>query len=299
MVDGVLLLDKPLGVTSNAALQVARRLLAARKAGHTGTLDPLASGLLPLACGEAAKFSVGLLEADKTYLATLHLGIATTTGDVEGDVTERRPVAVAAADLEPVLAAFVGPIEQVPPMHSALKRDGRPLYDYARAGIELARAPRTVTIHRLVAGRFDGERLEFEVTCSKGTYVRVLAQDIGSRLGCGAHLSALRRTRVGSLALDGAVTLDALERMTLAERREQLLPPETLLAALPRLDLDAGHSRRLRCGQRLALGLAPSSGMQVYDDQGQLIGIAAVDSDGVLAPRRLITESNLESEFST
>ena len=302
-VDGVLLLDKPLGITSNRALQMARRLLGASKAGHTGTLDPLASGLLPVACGEAAKFSAGLLDADKTYRAVVALGVETTTADAEGDVVARRSVAVAADRLGATLAEFVGTIDQVPPMHSALKREGKALYEYARAGIEVERAARRVTIHalRLLAAQFepDAERIEIEVACSKGTYIRVLAQDIGRRLGCGAHLAGLRRTRVGHLSIDDAVTLDTLDEMTLTARRARLLPPEALLGRMPRLDLDAEQSRRLRCGQRLALGLEPRAALQVYDEQGRLLGIAAVDTAGVLAARRLVTESNLESEFSS
>src|SRR5512137_1089082 len=188
-INGVLLLDKPVGVTSNRALQTARRLLNARKAGHTGTLDPMASGLLPVMLGEATKFSADLLDADKSYRATVRLGVATTTGDAEGEVIERRAVAVAAGEVEDALARFTGDIEQVPPMHSALKRDGRPLYELARAGIEVERAARAVRIRSLRLIEQTDDTLVLDVECSKGTYVRVLAEDIGKALGCGAHLA--------------------------------------------------------------------------------------------------------------
>jgi len=296
VVDGVLLLDKPLGITSNRALQVVRRLLDARKAGHTGTLDPLASGLLPIACGEAAKFAAGLLDADKSYAATLQLGVETSTGDAEGEVTATRPVAVDAARIDAVLAQFTGRIEQVPPMHSALKRDGRALYDYARAGIEVERAPRAVTIHRLARAGFDHDRLSIEVDCSKGTYVRTLAQDVGRALGCGAHLAWLRRTRIGGLGLAAAITLEALEALAPAERHARLAPPDLLLAGLPRVDLDAPASHRLRKGQRLALGLAAAAAVRVYDHGGRLIGLATIGDDGVVAPQRLITENSDNDE---
>ena len=190
-VNGVLLLDKPVGVTSNRALQMARRLMNAQKAGHTGTLDPLASGLLPVMLGEATKFSADLLDADKSYRATVQLGVTTTTGDAEGEVMERRPVALEPGAIDEVLARFAGAIEQVPPMHSALKRDGRPLYELARAGVEVERAPRSVRIHGLRLVEQSGDTLVVDVDCSKGTYVRVLAEDIGKALGCGAHLAAL------------------------------------------------------------------------------------------------------------
>ena len=203
-VDGVLLLDKPRGLSSNHALQKAKRLFNAAKAGHTGTLDPMATGLLPLTFGEATKFSQMLLDADKSYEATVTLGVVTDTGDAEGQVLERQSVTADAQDIAAALNAFRGEIEQIPPMYSALKRDGRPLYEYARAGIELERAPRRVVIHALemLDGGLDGSSFGFRVRCSKGTYVRTLAMDIGRALGCGAHLSALRRTAIGPFGLD-------------------------------------------------------------------------------------------------
>ncbi|GIL06935.1 MAG: tRNA pseudouridine(55) synthase TruB [Burkholderiaceae bacterium] len=293
-VDGVLLLDKPGGITSNLALQKARRLLNAAKAGHTGTLDPIATGLLPLAFGEATKFSADLLEADKEYEATLALGVRTTTADAEGEVVETRPVAVTRAQLEAVLAGFTGTIEQTPPMHSALKRDGRPLYDYARRGIEIERAPRSVRIERLVLLAFDGAAARVVVECSKGTYVRTLAEDIGAALGCGAHLAALRRTRVGDLTLERAVTLAALEVMPAAVRREWLLPVDALLGDLPRIDLGDRQAALFAHGGQLDLGV-PTEGpgrRRVYGPDERLLGLAELDERGVLNPRRLISTEN-------
>jgi tRNA pseudouridine55 synthase len=293
-VDGVLLLDKPGGITSNIALQKARRLLNAAKAGHTGTLDPIATGLLPLAFGEATKFSADLLEADKEYEATLALGVRTTTADAEGEVVETRPVAVTRAQLEAVLAGFTGTIEQTPPMHSALKRDGRPLYDYARRGIEIERAPRSVRIERLVLFAFDGAAARVVVECSKGTYVRTLAEDIGAALGCGAHLAALRRTRVGDLTLERAVTLAALEVMPAAVRREWLLPVDALLGDLPRIELGDRQAALFAHGGQLDLGV-PTEGpgrRRVYGPDERLLGLAELDERGVLNPRRLISTEN-------
>lgn len=289
-VDGVLLLDKPGGITSNLALQKARRLLNAAKAGHTGTLDPLATGLLPLAFGEATKFCADLLEADKEYEATLALGVRTSTADAEGEVVETRPVAVTRAQLEAVLARFTGTIEQTPPMHSALKRDGRPLYDYARRGIEIERAPRSVRIARLEPLDFDGARARVLVACGKGTYVRALAEDIGAALGCGAHLAALRRTRVGRMTLEHAVTLAALEAMPAAVRREWLLPVDALLRDLPRVDLGDRQAALFAHGGQLDLGVPPDGPgrRRVYGPDARLLGLAELDERGVLNPRRLI-----------
>jgi tRNA pseudouridine55 synthase len=288
-VDGVLLLDKPSGITSNRALQEARRLLNAAKAGHTGTLDPLASGLLPVTFGEATKFAADLLDADKSYEATLRLGVTTTTGDAEGAVLAERPVSLNAADVEAALAQFVGTIEQVPPMHSALKRDGRALYEYARAGVEVERAPRRVTIRRLQLLACEGETARIAVECSKGTYVRVLAADIGARLGCGAHLAALRRTRVGPLAVERGVPLAELEAMPAAARHALLLPVDALLASLPALELDAEAARRFSLGQRLPLGPARRPGrVRVLGPDARLLGVAQVNERGVLAPQRLV-----------
>ncbi|MGB3427490.1 MAG: tRNA pseudouridine(55) synthase TruB [Burkholderiaceae bacterium] len=289
-VNGVLLLDKPVGITSNRALQTARRLLASRKAGHTGTLDPMASGLLPVMLGEATKFSADLLDADKSYRATVRLGVTTTTGDAEGEVVECRGADIEAGEVERVLARFTGDIEQVPPMHSALKRDGRPLYELARAGIEVERAARPVRIHRLQLIGQSGDTLVVDVDCSKGTYVRVLAEDIGRALGCGAHLAALRRTRVGPLTIDGAVELAALEAMEPGVRRNCLRPVDELLATLPSVALDAELTQRFRQGQRLAMDAEPRGGrVRVYGADNTLLGTATVNEWGVVGPERLIS----------
>lgn len=296
-VDGVLLLDKSSGITSNLALQKARRLLAAAKAGHTGTLDPLASGLLPLTFGEATKFSADLLDAAKTYEAEIALGITTATGDAEGEVIARKPVDVTPAQVEAVLNGLRGAIEQVPPMYSALKRDGRPLYAYARAGIDVERAARAVTIYRLDLLDIAGERLRVRVECSKGTYVRVLAEDVGRGLGCGAHLSALRRTFVGELALEGAVTLASLEAEDIAARRAHLLPADALIARLPCIDLDAGLADRFSQGQRLALGPGnPRGRVRVVGPRARLLGTAQIDEHGLLAPQRLVQHTTNRNE---
>ncbi len=286
---GVLLLDKPLGWSSNDALQKAKWLLRADKAGHTGTLDPLASGLLPLCFGAATKFSQVSLDADKRYLATLRLGQRTSTGDREGEVLEDRPVAFDAARLEAVLAALRGPIEQVPPMHSALKKDGRALYDYARAGIEVERQPRRVTIHRLDIVAWQGSELAIDVACSKGTYIRSLAESIGAALGCGAHLAALRRTASGPLALSRATSLDALIAMPEPEREALLLPPDVLLADWPRLALDEADAARLLCGLRRRTDAANQPRLRVYGPGADdFLGSAHVAA-GELIPDRLLS----------
>jgi tRNA pseudouridine55 synthase len=289
-VNGVLLLDKPGGVTSNVALQTARRLLNAAKAGHTGTLDPMATGLLPLTFGEATKFSADLLNADKSYRATLRLGVTTSTGDADGEVLATHNVAVTDADLDAVLPRFVGPIEQVPPMHSALKRDGRPLYELAREGAEVERTPRQITVHRLILVERRGDLVVVDVDCSKGTYVRVLAEDIGRALGCGAHLSALRRTRAGRLNIDDAVSLSTLEAIPLEARRARLLPEDELLASLATVRLDDAHAERFRQGQRLALDAEPRGHrVRVYGGTNELLGTATISEWGVVEPERLIT----------
>ncbi|WP_047837193.1 tRNA pseudouridine(55) synthase TruB [Burkholderia gladioli] len=293
LLDGVLLLDKPIGLSSNDALIRAKRLYLAKKAGHTGTLDPLASGLLPLCFGEATKFSQDLLEADKTYEATMRLGIRTTTGDAEGEAIETREVQADRAAIEAVLPRFLGEIVQVPPMYSALKRDGKPLYEYARAGQSVEREGRQVTIHLLELLDCALPDVSFRVTCSKGTYVRTLAEDIGEALGCGAHLVALRRTGVGALTLEHAVTLDALSDAESAERDRWLQPVDALLSTFVRVQLTAEEAKRFRHGQRLRLASVPELGVQdgdrvrVYDEAECLLGVARL-SEGVLAPERLV-----------
>ncbi|HMN80611.1 MAG TPA: tRNA pseudouridine(55) synthase TruB [Burkholderiaceae bacterium] len=290
-IDGVLMLDKPLGLSSNDALMRARRLLNARKAGHGGTLDPLATGLLPLLFGEATKFAHDLLAADKVYLAELALGVATDSGDAEGRVLSRAPVTCDEPALRAALARFVGDIEQVPPMHSALKRAGRPLYEYARAGIEVERAARPVVIRSIDLLACEGERATIRVACGKGTYIRTLAADIGAALGCGAHLASLRRERVGALRLIDAIGLDELEALTPPERLARLRPLDALLADMPVQSLDDTLAARFLNGQRLRLdadSTSPHAGhrVRVYH-QARLLGIATL-VDGRLAPQRLI-----------
>ncbi|MBN8440175.1 MAG: tRNA pseudouridine(55) synthase TruB [Thauera sp.] len=288
IVDGVLLLDKPQGLSSNHALQTARRLLNAAKAGHTGTLDPMASGLLPLTFGEATKFSQMLLDADKTYEAVVQLGVETDSGDAEGAVIATHPVAVAEAQLGEVLARFRGEIDQVPPMYSALKRDGKALYEYAREGVELERAPRRVTIHALDLLDFAGERFSLRVSCSKGTYIRSLAMDIGTALGCGAHLCGLRRTRIGSFEVGDAVSLDRIEATAENERDALLAPVDALVSEFPAVVLDVEQEGWLLQGRTLRLSSPGSAGpVRAYGPQG-FLGLAQWQPDGALAPKRLI-----------
>ena len=284
-IDGVLFIDKPVGLTSNGVLGVIKRLYNADKAGHTGTLDPFATGLLPVALGEATKFSGHLLDADKTYLATMRLGVTTTTADLEGDMLQTRPVAVTDTALAEALRHFSGPIAQIPPMFSALKRDGKPLYEYARAGETLEREARQVTIHALDLVSRDGDSVVFRVTCSKGTYVRTLAEDIGERLGCGAHLTALRREATGGFGLAGALTLAQLEALDMSARLAALRPNDALVAALPTLTLDAALAARLRLGQRLSLE-APTGLARAYDPEARFLGLVRVEG-GVAHPERL------------
>jgi tRNA pseudouridine55 synthase len=292
-VHGVLLLDKPAGLSSNDALVKAKRLLNAEKAGHTGTLDPFATGLLPLCFGEATKFAQDLLDADKTYETTVHLGIRTDTADTEGVVIAENSVDVTPEQIDAVLARFRGPIDQVPPMHSALKRDGRPLYEYARAGITLEREARRVTIHELTLLSWQAPFLRLSVTCSKGTYIRVLGEDIGAALGCGAHLNALRRTAVGKLSIAEALTLEQLADLAEPERAAGLAPVDALLSGFPMLALDDELSRRFLHGQRLALagmdGLPQAGRVRVYrQSDSRLLGTAQLMDYGVLAPERLV-----------
>lgn len=286
-VDGVLLLDKPIGLTSNDALQKARRLFSAAKGGHTGTLDPLATGLLPLCFGEATKFSADLLDADKTYEAVLKLGVTTDSGDAEGQVTATVAVSVSEADIAQVLPKFTGDIQQIPPMHSALKRNGRPLYELARKGIEVEREPRAVTIHAIDLLAFSGDSLTLRVACSKGTYIRVLAADIGQALGCGAHLAALRRTVVGDLDLAHAVTLAELEALDEVGRASHLQAVDALLHTLPVVTVEGEAAERFRHGNPVALPEGLSGKIRVYAD-GRLIGVGEPGPDARLWPKRLV-----------
>ena len=295
MIDGALLLDKPVGVSSNAALQRAKKLLGAAKAGHAGTLDPLASGLLVALFGEATKFAGPLLDSDKEYLATLKLGERTTTGDAEGDVLSKKDVNT--ERLPAVLERFRGEIAQVPPMYSALKHKGTPLYRLARRGEEVARAARRIRIFSLEIVRLQAPALLIRVVCSKGTYIRVLAEDIGVALGCGAHLSALRRTGSGRFRVEDALTLDALEALPMLERRRSLLKLPELLQGLPRAELGAAEEARLRQGQALKIGGLERGLCAVVRPDGAVIGLGTADGDGGLKPLRLTqtAEKHLES----
>ena len=292
-VHGVLLLDKPLGLSSNDALQKAKRLYRAEKAGHTGTLDPLATGLLPLCFGAATKFSQTSLDADKSYRATLKLGVTTTTADAEGDVVQTRGVNVTRAQLQAACDRFTGPIQQVPPMYSALKRDGKPLYEYARAGIEVVREARAVTIHTIDIADLDNQgehdAWTIDVRCSKGTYIRTLAEGIGAALGCGAHLSALRRTGSGALSLDAALTLDQLAAMSDAERDASLMDADALLADWPVVRLGSEDAGRFLSGLRRRTDLPDAPNVRVYGPEPKAFLGGAHIAAGELISTRLLS----------
>ena len=283
----MLLLDKPSGLSSNAALQRAKRLYRAEKAGHTGTLDPLASGLLPICLGEATKFAQALLVADKRYLATVRFGVSTSTGDAEGEVLATCPVALSRADIEAALPRFVGRVTQGPPRHAALKHQGRKYYEYARKGIEIPRAAREIEIRELELRSWRAPDAELAIGCSKGTYIRALAEDIGAALGCGAHLAALRRTVTGGFVLDDGHSLEELEALSERERDSLLLPVDALVGALRRLDLEGADAVRFCQGQRLERHDLSDGLVRIYAG-GIFAGVAAAAA-GVLRPRRLMT----------
>ncbi len=292
-IDGILLLDKSPGLTSNQALQQAKRLLAARKAGHTGSLDPLATGLLPICFGEATKISAFLLDSDKRYWVLVRLGVATATGDAEGEILERRPVPELNREtVEAALARFRGEIEQIPPMYSALKQKGQRLYDLARQGIEVERLPRRVTIHELTLRDFGPDFLELEVFCSKGTFIRTLAEDIAKVLGTLGHVEQLRRTQVGDFQIDKAITLEALEEMPLAERRALLLPIDAAVASWPEVRLGDEMAFYLLRGQPVLIPKLQAEGfVRLYNREGAFLGVGEVLDDGRVAPRRLFKPS--------
>ena len=305
---GVVLLDKPLGLSSNDALQKVKRLFRAEKAGHTGTLDPLATGLLPLCFGAATKFSQVSLDADKRYTATLQLGVRTTTADAEGEVLSRREVTpdmLEPARLRAACDAFMGEIDQVPPMHSALKHEGKALYEYAREGVEIERTPRRVILHAIDIVSLQGEVVTIDVHCSKGTYIRTLAEDIGEHLGCGAHLIGLRRTGSGGVSLQGAVTLEALQAMTEAERDRHLLAPDVLLADCPQAILSEADAVRFLTGMRRKVALSDAQLVRVYgplpgaaaSERRVLLGSAHVRS-GELIPTRLLSPLEVQGLVS-
>jgi tRNA pseudouridine55 synthase len=292
-----LLLDKPRGLSSNVALQKARHLFRAEKAGHTGTLDPEATGLLPLCFGEATKFSSYLLDAPKGYEATLCLGETSDTGDAEGQLTPGHgPIPSSCAVIEETLRSLLGQQEQIPPMHSALKHEGKPLYDYARAGIEIARPARQICIFKLELLGLEGRFLRVQADCSKGTYIRVLAEEIGRRLGCGAWLSSLRRNRTGGFVLEDALTLEAIAALDDSQRALLLMSPETLVHEVPRLDIGINEAQALRHGQSPVL-LAPIPSMlidqtvRVYWPDGLFLGLAKPQANGQLVAVRLMSES--------
>ena len=286
-IDGVLLLNKPVGITSNAALQKAKWLLNAKKAGHTGTLDPFADGLLPLCFGEATKFSAYLLEADKHYRAVVQLGVTTTTGDPEGEVLSTREVKVSCDEIAAVLPRFMGEIEQIPPMYSALKHQGRPLYEYARAGIEIERPARKVHIRALEMIECAPPRVVLDVQCSAGTYIRTLAQDIGAALGCGAYLTALTRTAAGGFTLGQSHTLVDLESLEVDQRQRWLQPADYLVAHLPRVQLDEIDTTALCQGRSVIYSESYSGLLRLYSVANGFLGLAHAEA-GQLVPQRLI-----------
>jgi tRNA pseudouridine55 synthase len=292
---GVLLLDKPLGLSSNDALQKVKRIFRAEKAGHTGTLDPLATGLLPLCFGAATKFSQLNLDADKAYVATLCLGQTTTTGDREGSVVLERPIKFSPEQLRAALDQMTGEIDQVPPMHSALKHEGRALYELARQGAVVERAARRVTIHSLELLSHDGDTLQLAVRCSKGTYIRTLAEDLGELLGCGAHLSALRRTDSGPLSLERAITLEQLSSEDDTQRLTHLLPPDTLLADCPLIRLEASEAGKLLAGIRRRTALPPAARVRAFGPEPHAFLGSARITAGELIPERLLSPVELQT----
>ncbi|GLX83556.1 tRNA pseudouridine(55) synthase TruB [Thalassotalea eurytherma] len=309
-VNGVVLLDKPYDISSNSALQRVKRIYFAQKAGHTGALDPLATGMLPICLGEGTKFSQFLLDTDKTYQVTAKLGIRTTTSDVDGEVVSEKPVDVNESQLSEALEHFRGDSKQVPSMYSALKHQGQPLYKYAREGIEVEREARDITVFRLEVLRFENDEVDMEIHCSKGTYIRTIVDDLGERLGCGAHVSALRRVGVGSYDRKDMVTIEQLDAL-LEQAKEQdvspsslldplLLPMNTALVGIPSVVVDEESSRYLRLGNPVsAQGLPLEGFVQVYVDNGsnseaEFIGVGIVDDNGMLAPKRITVKEMVE-----
>ncbi len=292
-IDGILLLDKPLGLTSNSALQRVKRLFYAKKAGHTGSLDPLATGMLPICFGEATKFSQVLLESDKCYEMSAKLGVKTLTGDAEGDIISTKPVNVTRADIEKIVMAFRGEITQIPPMYSAVKINGQPLYELARQGIEIERASRNVQIYDLRLIDFQGDSASFSVRCSKGTYIRTLIEDMGEALGCGAHVSALHRSFVSPFDTARSVSLDALEDLdrtgNRAELMSHLLPTEAAVSGFPAVHLSQSATFYLRTGQPVSTPQLPLEGfVRLFSDEGRFLGVGEVLEDRRVAPRRLV-----------
>jgi tRNA pseudouridine55 synthase len=288
-INGIFLLDKPLGYSSNQALQKVKWLFQASKAGHTGTLDPLATGLLPICLGEATKFAQHVTDADKTYIANIKLGIKTTTGDAEGEVISTKPVNVSKEQFEQVCQQFQGEISQVPPMFSALKHEGKALYEYARAGVEIERKARKVTIQCIVVNNFTDNDAVITVTCSKGTYIRTLAEDIGAKLGCDAHLTGLRRIETAGYAIKSAMTLETLEGMAIEKRDQQLLSVDSAISVLPQVTISKDSAFFFRQGQAIwEAGKIPDGELRVYEENGLFLGIGKLLGDGKIAPKRLV-----------
>ena len=302
-IDGVLLLDKPYEMSSNSALQATKRIYFANKAGHTGALDPLATGMLPICFGEGTKFSQFLLDIDKTYIVTAKLGIRTTTSDADGEIVAEKPVNVTDAELLPALDSFRGDSKQVPSMYSALKHKGQPLYKYAREGITIEREARDITVFRLDLLRFEDDEVDLEIHVSKGTYIRTIIDDLGELLGCGAHVSMLRRTAVGNYPIDKMVTMEHLETL-LNDAKEQgispsevldplLLPMDSAVYILDSVTVDAESARYLRFGNPVSIKSAPATDtlLKVYvGDEQEFIGVGIINDDGMLAPKRIVVD---------
>lgn len=293
-INGVLLLDKPLGFSSNQALQKVKWLYQAAKAGHTGTLDPLATGLLPICLGEATKFAQYVTDADKTYFATIQLGATTTTGDAEGEVLSTAPVNVSLSQFQAASQQFIGEISQIPPMYSALKHEGKALYEYAREGVDITRQPRLIRIQNIVVDKFEVDVAQITVICSKGTYIRTLAEDIGAQLGCGAHLIGLRRTETAGYLLPQAISIEQLECMSIGARDALLLPVDSAIDSVPKTILNADAAYYMMQGQAVWMAsntrpnISLGSDLRLYDENNIFLGLGFLQSDGKIAPKRLI-----------
>lgn len=289
-IDGVFLLDKPLGFSSNQALKKIQWLFNAKKAGHTGTLDPMATGLLPICLGEATKFSHRLLNAHKSYIATIQLGITTSTGDQEGEVISEKEVVLNEAQLKDTLKKFIGDTTQIPPMYSALKFEGKPLYEYAREGIEIERKSRQIKIFDIKLINIEKSIITIEVLCSKGTYIRTLAEDIGQTMGCGAHLKGLERTQTGNFQLSEALSIEALEAMPMASREKALMPIDVLLEELSSIKLNMAELDAIKKGQSIDFNSKNDKEVRLYSPSGQFVGVGQPDLKGRLFPKRLIAK---------
>lgn len=292
-INGVLLLDKPLGFSSNQALQKVKWLFQAAKAGHTGTLDPLATGLLPICLGEATKFAQYVTDADKTYIATIKLGTTTTTGDAEGEILNTSPVNVTPSQFNTACQQFIGEISQIPPMYSALKHEGKALYTYAREGVDIARQARLISIKNIVVDRFLVDTAQITICCSKGTYIRTLAEDIGATLGCGAHLIGLRRTETAGYLLSDAITIEQIENLNLDERAGLLLPVDSAIESLPKVILNADAAYYVMQGQPVwQAGKIAQGELRLYDENQHFLGLGFLQDDGKIAPKRLIIKTS-------